>query len=162
MADDRRIDADAIADLWVGMARLYGHRWTSNYGTSDRGDMWLRVLGDLTPALLARGIGACCRRGDAWPPSAPEFRALALGLPAAAEVSIAAMDLVAGCAWRVPVHLLDIARGALVAAGVTSWDARHVSAHDLARRIEIAILRAIEDEAQRRIADPSRLLERMP
>ncbi|MGL4557898.1 MAG: hypothetical protein ACRCV5_10365 [Afipia sp.] len=159
MADDRRIDADDVADLWLAMARLYGHRWTSNYGTSDRGDMWLRVLGDLMPAQLAQGIAACCRRGDPWPPSAPEFRALALGLPAAVQIAAAAQDLAAGCAWRVPAELQGFARAALAAAGVTSWDAGHLSAQELQRRLTAAIPGILGDEAAARIEDPRRRLE---
>lgn len=66
------------------MAALYGHRWTSNYGTRDDGDTWLHALRGVTPGQLADGIRSCVNRaaerrrvGDEdWPPTAGEFRAM--------------------------------------------------------------------------------------
>lgn len=58
------------------MTAIYGHRWVSSYGADDDGDTWLRGLQGVTGAEIAAGLETCCSRGEAWPPSLPEFRAL--------------------------------------------------------------------------------------
>lgn len=55
------------------MGQLYGHRWVSSYGEVDDGT-WLTGLQDVTPEQLAMGVQHCLQRGEAWPPSLPEFR----------------------------------------------------------------------------------------
>ncbi len=76
-----------MADLWRGMTRIYGHRWTSAFGAKDD-STWLRGLHGLTPAQVGRGLSRCAtHREGGWPPTLPEFRALCtptaedLGLP---------------------------------------------------------------------------------
>lgn len=58
------------------MAEIYGHKWTSAYGDSDADGTWAKGLADMSNADLKQGFLACIQRGDAWPPSLPEFRAL--------------------------------------------------------------------------------------
>lgn len=74
--------------LWVMMAGLYGHKWTSSYGASDikldehnkpRADsgIWAKALSGVTGREIAHGMKLCTTRTGsqaAWPPSAPEFR----------------------------------------------------------------------------------------
>lgn len=70
------------------MSRIYGHRWTSTYDADPAegaGREWAIGLADLTIVQIGAAVDAC-RRGlatsDGWPPTLPEFRALALGIPA--------------------------------------------------------------------------------
>jgi len=80
---------DAIDALWVAMADVYGHRWTSAYGTDPQagaGGTWRRGLAGLEQRQLGMGIDACIASSEAWPPTLPEFRALCLGVPSLATV----------------------------------------------------------------------------
>lgn len=56
---------------------MYGHKWESSYGTAiDPDGVWQAVCGDLSNEEIRRGMAACRDECLAWPPSAPEFRAL--------------------------------------------------------------------------------------
>lgn len=71
------------------MAEIYGHRWTSAYGDCEGSAFrtWQDGLADVAPAYVAHALRQCVQRGDEWPPTLPEFRALCqpspqdLGLP---------------------------------------------------------------------------------
>lgn len=73
------------------MTKLYGHKWASSYGDKDDGNLWLATLGDLSAQELMIGLRKCANSGEAWPPSAPEFKAMCLpditeyGLPSTEE-----------------------------------------------------------------------------
>lgn len=70
--------------LWLHMAGLYGHRWTSAYGEDPHrtaGREWALVLQDLSRQQIDTGLEACRVSGDDWPPSAPAFRARCFGIP---------------------------------------------------------------------------------
>lgn len=77
--------------LWIKMAEMYGHRWTSNFGVSaDPGHSWATVLKGLTREQLANGLNELAERADEfdWPPPANVFRALCIrvpGLPSEAQ-----------------------------------------------------------------------------
>jgi hypothetical protein len=77
--------------LWIKMAEMYGHRWTSNFGVSaDQGHSWATVLKGLTREQLANGLNELAERADKfdWPPPANVFRALCMqvpGLPSEAQ-----------------------------------------------------------------------------
>jgi hypothetical protein len=58
------------------MCRIYGHKWTSAYGETDDGT-WLKGMSDITPEQVAHGLSECLKRQDPWPPTLPEFRAMA-------------------------------------------------------------------------------------
>ena len=62
---------------------MFGHRWTSSYGETDKNDTWRRCLAGVMPENLARGLRACAeldtKGGDIWPPNAPEFRRMCFG-----------------------------------------------------------------------------------
>lgn len=65
-----------IAQLWVRMTQLYGHRWASSYGDHDADNIWLRALQGITPLQIGAGLERLTRSGEGWPPTAPEFRAM--------------------------------------------------------------------------------------
>lgn len=61
---------------------MYGHRWTSNYGSEDDGT-WRKGLAGLTPEQIGLGLVKCLERRPApgeedWPPTLTEFRAMCL------------------------------------------------------------------------------------
>lgn len=73
------------------MSSLYGHRWVSQYGVSFTGiaaDTWASALSGVTPQQIADGLRACVAEGDEWPPAAPRFRAMCLGIPSFSSVKL--------------------------------------------------------------------------
>ncbi len=62
--------------MWVAMTEMYGTRWTSQYGDEPL-PAWRAGLSDLSASQIGAGIMACRNSGNEWPPSLPEFRALA-------------------------------------------------------------------------------------
>lgn len=83
------VNSDDIDELWLRMAKMYGHKWLTNFGAIDDGT-WLRGLSELAPAQLAIGLERCLKRKDPWPPSLPEFRALCL--PTEKDLGIPSLD----------------------------------------------------------------------
>lgn len=80
---------DTIDALWIGMADVYGHRWTSAYGTdpaAGAGNTWAIGLAGLSPQQVGEGVQACIASSNPWPPTLPEFRAMCLGIPSFAYV----------------------------------------------------------------------------
>lgn len=73
--------------LWSLMTDLYGHKWTSVHGLEDASGVWGKALSGVDKYQIAAGAKACALSGEAWPPSAPEFRAMCfeggsdLGIP---------------------------------------------------------------------------------
>lgn len=75
--------------LWRRMLGLYGHTWASQYGDAPTGstaDTWASALIGLTPQQIADGLRACVASGDEFPPNAPRFRAMCMGIPSFATV----------------------------------------------------------------------------
>ena len=80
------------------MTALFGHAWVSAHGMaatlpetgrlSIDGETWQRALVGITGAQLAAGLDACITEGGEFPPSAPRFRAMCLGIPSFARVRI--------------------------------------------------------------------------
>lgn len=66
-----------IERLWSHMAMIYGHRWSTQYGTSPPA-AWRLGLAELSADEIKRGMDACVTTGDGWPPNLPEFRKLCL------------------------------------------------------------------------------------
>lgn len=56
---------------------VYGHKWTSAYGTADDGT-WLVGLSDVTPEQVGAGLEKVRTGADEWPPTLPQFRAMCL------------------------------------------------------------------------------------
>jgi hypothetical protein len=86
------------------MAKIYGHRWTASFGVADDGT-WAKGLRGMTGPQIAMGLSRCVERGDAWPPSLPEFRALCtptledLGLPSPEDAYREATHAETGHVW---------------------------------------------------------------
>lgn len=83
--------ASPLRTLWLRMAEIYGHRWTTSYGDDPErgaGGTWAKGLAGVTPAQLASGLAACIASADPWPPTLPEFRARCLGIPPLAAVRL--------------------------------------------------------------------------
>lgn len=81
--------------IWERQTDLYGHAWISVHGLTPQdeagaltmsGDTWGRVLAGLTAQQIAAGLDACVTEGAEFPPSAPRFRAMCLGVPSLAAV----------------------------------------------------------------------------
>ncbi|WP_333676773.1 hypothetical protein [Dyella sp.] len=86
-----------IRHLWSKMVSIYGHRWVCNYsdfaehpdGTlTDAGKVWAVGLAGITPKQVDAGITSALMGAYRWPPTLPEFRALALGVPTLARVQL--------------------------------------------------------------------------
>lgn len=68
-------DEDVLA-IWERMGSIYGHKWTGTYGEKID-PVWKRALQSMPVDRLKLALARCARRDDAWPPSLPEFMALA-------------------------------------------------------------------------------------
>lgn len=65
-----------ISKLWRRMQHIYGHKWESAHGLTDKENTWAIGLADMTVEEIGIGLNECVHRADPWPPSLPEFRAL--------------------------------------------------------------------------------------
>lgn len=81
--------------LWERMVAMYGHAWNSVHGVSPQddggkltvdGDTWAKALAGVTGQQMAAGLAACLAEGAEFPPSAPRFRGMCLGIPSFASV----------------------------------------------------------------------------
>jgi len=66
------------------MLGMYGHTWASQFGVQPEGtaaETWAASLAGLSGPQLAAGLQACVAEGSEWPPGAPRFRAMCLGIP---------------------------------------------------------------------------------
>lgn len=85
--DRPKLSQKNLDTLWLRMAEMYGHRWTSSFGVSaDQEHSWAKILGGLTGRQLASGLQQLLDRATEfdWPPPANVFRAMCLhvtGLP---------------------------------------------------------------------------------
>lgn len=71
---------DLIENLWLLMARLYGHKWTSNFGDQvDPGNVWAACLRGISADQIRFGMSELVRLECEWPPSGPEFRGMCSG-----------------------------------------------------------------------------------
>lgn len=57
---------------------MFGHTWASQQGDAPN-DTWLRGLAGVRNDQYAKGLQRCLDRGDTFPPTLPEFRAMCLG-----------------------------------------------------------------------------------
>lgn len=88
-----------IRRLWERMGAAYGHAWASANGASPHnpdgtltiaGDTWAKALSGIDGRQLAAGLEACFVEGAEFPPSAPRFRGMCLGIPSFARVKLEA------------------------------------------------------------------------
>lgn len=86
---------EPLSRLWEQMSALYGAIWIRSNGASPKrhdgeisvaGDTWRRALTGLRGSQIARGLQACVEQGGEYPPSAPRFRAMCLGIPTFVQV----------------------------------------------------------------------------
>lgn len=90
-AKTQRVAPSTLDVFWVRMASLFGHSWVSQYGAAPdgvAGDTWSAVLAGLTTQQIGIGLQALTRIPSDWPPTAPRFRALCLGIPTLAQAKI--------------------------------------------------------------------------
>lgn len=75
---------DLLDYVWIHLAGIYGHRFTSTAGENPRGPggrMWGAALRDMSREQIDRGIAACMAApADEWP-TLLLFRDRCLGLP---------------------------------------------------------------------------------
>lgn len=78
-----------LDNFWTRMAAMYGHTWASQYGVRPDGvaaDTWATALSGVSPQQIAYGMREALAAGSDWPPSAPRFRAMCMGIPSFAAV----------------------------------------------------------------------------
>lgn len=79
-----RLSEALLDQLFLRMAALFGHTWTSQYGRTPggvAGETWAAALAGLSNVELAHGLREVMKLGGEFPPSAPKFRMLCLGIP---------------------------------------------------------------------------------
>lgn len=70
---------------------MFGHTWASAYGDAPTGttaETWASCLAGVSNAQIADGLRACLAEGAEFPPSAPRFRGMCLGIPSLALVRL--------------------------------------------------------------------------
>lgn len=77
--------------MYLRMGALYGHAWKRDHGTnSDLSSVnaaeWATTLRGLSRKQIDAGLQACRAGGSEFPPSAPRFLAMCLGVPSLARV----------------------------------------------------------------------------
>lgn len=79
--NEQEAQAEALADkLWPMMADMYGHKFVSQYGETPP-DTWVKCLKGISGRQIADGLNTCITESPEWPPSAPHFRMMCLGVP---------------------------------------------------------------------------------
>lgn len=89
MPSKARTPQALLDKFWVKMAHMFGNTWTRQYGVDPAGsaaDTWSAALAGMSPEQIAGGLQATLARGLEWPPSAPRFRAMCMGIPSIASV----------------------------------------------------------------------------
>lgn len=79
-----KLRQELLDKLWMKMAEMYGHRWTSSFGVkADQESVWATVLHDISGRQIANGLTMLVEKGDEfdWPPPANVFRQLCLHVP---------------------------------------------------------------------------------
>ena len=72
--------SEALTDkLWPMMADMYGHKFVSQYGEIAP-DTWVKCLKGITGQQIAKGLNTCITDCPIWPPTAPQFRFMCLGI----------------------------------------------------------------------------------
>ena len=91
MTPPSAVPPTALRTLWLRMAEIYGHRWTTAYGDDPdqgAGGTWAKGLAGISARQLADGLASCIASADPWPPTLPEFRARCIGIPPLAAVRL--------------------------------------------------------------------------
>jgi hypothetical protein len=80
-----------FAEFFAVMSGIYGHKWVAQYGNEPDGisaRVWNDGLDGLTLPQIANAVRYYKNTSvtAVWPPSLPEFRSVALGVPTLAKV----------------------------------------------------------------------------
>ena len=68
---------ETVSRIWLIMANLFGHKWTSSYGADvDPDGVWRAALKGVSDDKVKEALNLVADSGAEWPPSAPEFRKL--------------------------------------------------------------------------------------
>ena len=130
--------------LWVVMAEMFGHRWSTAMGTVPT-ETWSEACHELTDTEFQRALVCLKHSVDDWPPTLPQFRRWAYGL-------------------RSPVQAKSEASEAFDANplidGTSQWDADRES-YDQRDRRKRAYMAACANDAERELA-PGLHLEHSP
>lgn len=121
---------EALAELWVRMQSLFGHRWTSQYGSAPEDvDLveWSQAISGLTWRQVERGLHEVRMSRREWPPAAPEFRVLCFAIPAVLQIE-----------RELAGHEVLSAFGRLVWSLIDPWRYRNADAREARRVIEEA------------------------
>lgn len=73
------------------MLGIFGNAFSSQYGTDPEGDAadtWSAALSGLSGEQIAEGLKACVAEGNEFPPNAPRFRCMCMGIPVFAQVKL--------------------------------------------------------------------------
>ena len=63
------------------MTSMFGHKWISSFGVeSDPDKVWYAILKDVSWEKMQYGMNKLADSGQSWPPGAPEFKKLCLGI----------------------------------------------------------------------------------
>ena len=93
--------------VWLHLACIYGHRFTSAFGddpSGPAGRAWARTLGGMTREQIDTGIRACRDApGDDWP-SLQAFRDRCLGVPSVGRVMLELKHLDAASPFTLKVR----------------------------------------------------------
>lgn len=144
--------AKLMANLWILMTAMYGHKWTSVHGETDSQDIWGKVLHGINGQQIAAGMQACSVSQDPWPPSAPEFRALCEA--GVSSLGIPSVD----AAWREAVE---------ASSDPTTWKFSHPIVQEAARLTDWYSIRTgtpkaetVQNRFNKRYADLTAKLQR--
>lgn len=113
---------------------MFGHTWASAYGDAPTGttaETWASCLAGVSNQQIADGLRACLAEGAEFPPSAPRFRAMCLGIPSLALVRLELRNEDPGAFTRAVWQNIDAYRFRQVSSDVADRMLR--DAYDLTR-----------------------------
>lgn len=116
------------------MLGMFGHTWASAYGDAPNGttaETWASCLAGVSNQQIADGLRACLAEGAEFPPSAPRFRGMCLGIPSLARVRLELRGEVTSQFTRAVWQNIDTYRFRQVSADVADRMVR--DAYDLTR-----------------------------
>lgn len=72
--------AEIFSDkLWIQLSEMYGSQFVRQYGSTPP-DAWVKCLKGITGRQIANALNTCLEECSEWPPNAPKFRAMCLGI----------------------------------------------------------------------------------
>lgn len=129
-----RPSESTVDAFWRRMLGMFGHTWASAYGDAPNGttaETWASCLAGVSNQQIADGLRACLAEGAEFPPSAPRFRGMCLGIPSLARVRLELRGEVTSQFTRAVWQNIDTYRFRQVSADVADRMVR--DAYDLTR-----------------------------